>query len=320
MSKPGFNLIKVLLIEAERRGLWPIIIAAVFAAFAALFAFMDGIGAAMSIWHADPYRKFHAFLLVAVLLPTAGASLWPFMTSALVRSYAREEAGKSGLELLHEMVEVVRAQFYQRAPVGKQDRFSKLLGSDLPNYVRAIAGVSAAVHVTVKVAEGDVLRSVFRDSGQHRDGNSSCEELSGHYLFEKLQGATHRRSFVVRDTELLDSGNKSEQRLKTRAGEGKYRALLVIPIKDPGPEDGDMAAVIGFLAIDSPQVDAFRWLFGGKMAPVELDNTGRDWEDGGNMHVLFGLADALATIILAATPDQSSISDRPARRGDLEQQ
>lgn len=219
---------------------------------------------------------------------------------------AAEEAMKAGavrergLEVLHKATEAVRMVALNKEFTAQQlsDTIRPLLETRLLLYLaRRLPGHEFSV--TVKWIQGTEIVSVFRDSMQGPSRpQGEKEQLQGHYFHERFAQEVHKmndlRCLVVHETER----SEVPPALQTRAKKRGYRCCLALPLNLP--ESDRLFANVGFLSIDAPQPNAFCDMFERRDISRELGNDGENHRAKPDMHLLYGLADAIATIIALA--------------------
>lgn len=210
-----------------------------------------------------------------------------------------------GFELLHRAAEAAREASLDRGfgsarlPAAltrllDNGRLREFLATRVPHG----KGASITVKWRQRVKGKDVLVSVFRDTlqtGSRKIGE--VEGLENHYFqdcFEKnLQDVNNMRCLVVHDTE----APTVQDQLAVRARKRGYRSCLAIPLNVPALGNLKAFGNVGFLSLDCREPNAFLGLFKAVNESYPMGNQGENHAPSNDMHLLYGLADSLATII-----------------------
>lgn len=198
-------------------------------------------------------------------------------------------------KIQHRMTEAVRRAAILGPSYNLKAEIEDLLGSQLCGYLNTrLAGQH--FHITVKCTSpqhgGDGrlgLKSMFRDKEQDQlRHQEDFETLSGNYIFERFIDAPidESKQIYIPDIEHSSVNRTLRERAHSRA----YKSLLAIPLKVPLVPEAPkvLSGVVGFLGIDSPEVNAFNGLFSGSSPPKPLEE----------LNFLYGIADAIATILI----------------------
>jgi hypothetical protein len=161
------------------------------------------------------------------------------------------------------------------------------------------------IHATLKRSEGDTMLCLVRDSGQHLR-RSAPEKLIDNYVFGAFKAKPQEqddRWIFVGDVRKVDGSHY--ERFRNRAKKRRYRSVLALPLRFPSQSIPKIPGVLlGFLGLDSAAPHAFDDLFEWPANTDQLaDNTAEDCKPKDEMHLLFALADSMATIISTQVPN-----------------
>lgn len=260
---------------------------------------------------AEPLERFHWYLWVSyfsvVLLFVGWATLGSKLRVELADMLKQVSVRDEGIRLQHMMAEVVRAAAHLRntgQAIDYQQHLSRI-GDLLKGYLRArLSGTEYSI--TVKLADGDRLKMIFRDSAQdaHLRAEGNDIPIKGSCIFTTFQSdeKVAQKRVLVRDVDLLDSRDHD---FMTRAKKAKFRSVIGFPLRNPvqvidGQDLGPLkcASIFGFISIDSPATHAFDGLFSRPAPGVPERNDGTDRTDLPDMDLFFGVADAVATLVV----------------------
>jgi hypothetical protein len=253
--------------------------------------------------------QFLSYVWVTFLSSTLFIATTMLLLQRLLRRH--EEIAKLGsqrdraMRLQHQMAEAVRV-----AAAGKEGELVKtcvdrVLGGELTEYLKARLGGSE-FHCTIKRISGQregggyLLNDEFRDDGQNgttrpRDTVEKAEE---NYIYGRFKraGINDSKQIYIPEVAASNSGDALIERARQRG----YRAILVFPLNLPDKSSG-LDRLVGFVGIDSPTPHAFDGFFefsgkGDSAASIAgVDGIYRPREE---LHLLYGLADAIATILM----------------------
>jgi hypothetical protein len=228
----------------------------------------------------------------------------------LWREEANVEVRERAIKLQHLMAEIVRRCAELRQNFKCQEGLH-VVGSETVDLLRMRLG-GERYSITVKQADlrTNKLEAIFRDSLQDEDRRVwDSIKLSESVVYERFREETAhaRKTVLIRDTERLPS---SEIKYRERAKSCGYRTVVAFPLRDPlilpikdgrSPDAIKCANLIGFLSIDAPEPDAFAGLFQDfhrpKGGPPQRED-GEDLAPRGDIDFFYGLADAIATILV----------------------
>lgn len=220
----------------------------------------------------------------------------------------RSKVDGLGFQMMHRAAEGVRlaAMNPARARADLRKTIDALLGTRLREFLKARLGTDAEYSVTVKWRRTPTtLVSIYRDETQPSNlrPEDDVEESDGHYFGEGcgrlVNAPDEMRCLVVHETQ----HPKFASRMRHRAEQRGYNSCLSIPLNLPL---GKAAANLGFLSIDSRKKWAFAGLFDKKDESYELGVDGTNHSPKADMHLLYGLADSLATILALTEPESGS--------------
>ena len=190
-------------------------------------------------------------------------------------------------------------------------KLSETIRPVLETYLRDYLRDRLKTHcsITVKWVRETKIASVFRDSKQGPSRPvGELEERDEHYFYQAFYNKVHEqnemRCLVVHDTNLQDVPDA----LRVRASRRRYRSCLALPLnlvfirKDaPAPSQARTVVLnLGFLSIDTVDPDAFRDFFVPLDPNHPMGNRGENHRPKAELHLLYGVADAVATIIAIA--------------------
>jgi hypothetical protein len=222
-----------------------------------------------------------------------------------------------GFQMMHRTAEAVRYACLNRdtfAGLELRKTIHSLLDTRLREFLKARLGDDTTYSVTVKWHRTkDTLISVYRDDGQRRDVRPEDEEEAaiGHYFAQGLDKLLTKpseiRCLVLHDT----ADPRVPVEVRIRAEQRGYGTCLAIPLNLPL---GPAVANVGFLSLDSPKKWAFKDLFTKKDAKYDLGVDGSNHLPKEDMHLLYGLADSLATIF--ALTERSGSHEERSKQDD----
>jgi len=148
------------------------------------------------------------------------------------------------------------------------------------------------------------MRRTSRGAGLSLGCGTQTDPLpSDSVVYQRFEQPGARRHVLVRDTDRV-----SELKYRDRAKMCGYRSVVAFPLREPMilPENGGAtatggvayASLIGFLAIDAPHTDGFAALFSTPPPGSQTREDGEDLEACPDIDLFYGLADALATILV----------------------
>ena len=280
--------------------------------------------AALVIWavaklQQEPYARIHLYLwttlLATVVLTAVGVLIWDRLGEGL-------ELSDEAHEIQHRMIELVRECAIAKGDWGQEwsRRLDRILNESLRPFLEKRLK-TRGIAITVKVfrytptEEGRrlALHAIWRDSSQSRlRKGAGPENRERNYVFTQFKANVHqpdrpdgRRCIVVHDLEVSEAWDD----LKRRGRDHGYRTILAFPLNHPeeeglglnlpvgGPETPPVGGnVIGFLGIDAPKPGAFRGLFS-PLKGGHLGNAGENHVPRTELNFLFGISDAIATLI-----------------------
>lgn len=232
--------------------------------------------------------------------------------SELVEAESRVEIRERTIDTQHRMIrlqhrmseEVRRAAELRQGFDCRQGLHA--IGTELIAILRQRLG-GEGYAVTVKHANlpGQKLESIFRDGGQDLNKRRVWDStpLVDSVVYQRFEQPGMRRYVLIRDTDRV-----SELKYRQRAKDCGYRSVIAFPLREPmiipenggadGPGAPTYANLIGFLAVDAPGVGGFDGLFRPPTAGAQRREDGEDLDPCQDMDFFYGLADALATILV----------------------
>lgn len=221
----------------------------------------------------------------------------------LLRAYLKRPNWDEGLEALHHSIESVRTACLDKSQFNTQQCLSQL-GEGVSQYLRVRLG-DRNVSVTVKVVQGELLVVAFRDGKQSTNRkNARSEPMDRNYIYRRMDvGRPDSESspppwIMVRNTKIV-----ADTTLKNRAADHGYNSALAVPLVVPMLSDDKLnkgwsiGSLRGFLGIDARRAKAFDRLFGRPLGSCYNSNEGVRWSPRLELNFLYGIADALVTII-----------------------
>jgi hypothetical protein len=294
----------------------------------------DAIGSLAGVLNSDKAVAFRTYLWTSLIIQTVVVASVVVIFRGLGALRARDAQAKAaslalkdevatredGLHLLHRMAETVRCCAVANDVQTYKELFDATLGHSLCQYLAKRIHSGDKVSMTVKMIARDKsgnreLVDVFRDSEQHKTHRPmGSEKLEENYVFRSLDARNpdHSGWVMIRDVEKMDP---QYRKCRDRARNRQYKSFLAFPLNRPNmdqdqgdPDSANLTPLIGFLGLDAPIVGAFDNLFTFKdtTVPVEPSNTGDDRKASEDMHLFYGLADSIATIV--------HLNSDPARR------
>ena len=267
----------------------------------------------------DPMSQLRCYLWTSFL---ATLVVWPAWVvlfrsvragrAELVEAESRVEARDRALELQHRMIRMQHriAEEVRRAAELRQgfDCRERLhaIGTELIAILRLrLGGEGYAVTVKHANVPEKKLDAIFRDGGQDLNKRKAWDSISlaDSVVYQRFEQPGARQRVLIGDTDRV-----SDLKYRQRATACGYRSVIAFPLREPmilhensgseGPPSPAYANLIGFLAVDVPVVDGFDGLFNPLPPGAHRREDGEDLEPCQDVDFFYGLADALATILV----------------------